>query len=131
MHLPVDLSKLRFCPSSRRLFQRLITSPTREEALTLAKRRFIEYETVRNDINIIPDPNLYEGTTHIIFDESLFHIVKNVPNEFSGVIVILERNYEILPFLETANKTKVKAVKDICGVRWESENLSSVGGKFI
>jgi hypothetical protein len=67
----------------------MIKSAKREEALTLAKRRFIKYKTVLNDVNIISDRNLHEHTTHIIFDESLFHVVKNAPNEQAGGIIIL------------------------------------------
>jgi hypothetical protein len=54
----------------------MITSPNREEALTFAKRRFIEYKTVRNGINVISGPNLHERTEHILLDERLCHVVK-------------------------------------------------------
>jgi hypothetical protein len=79
----------------------VITSPKREEALTLAKDRLVEYKTVRSDANVISEPNLYERTPYITLDESLFHVVKNEPNEDSGGIIILERNLEIHTLLNT------------------------------
>jgi hypothetical protein len=113
------------------LFQGIITSPEHEEALTLPKRRFIEYKTVWNDINIMSDPNLHERTTHILLDKVLFPVVKNAPNEYGGEIIIVERKLGIHPLLGNAKKTEIKALKDICGMRWESDNLDSMGGKFF
>jgi hypothetical protein len=75
--------------------------PKREEALTLAKRRFIEYKTLWNDVSIISDLRLHERTTHIILDESLSHVVKNMPNEPGGRTNILERKLDFHPLLET------------------------------
>jgi hypothetical protein len=103
-HLSVDPSKTRFPTSVRQLFPGIFTSPKRQEALTLANRRFVEYKTVRNDVNIISDPNLHERITHIILDESLFHVVKNAPNEYGGGIVILKRELELDPVLKNARK---------------------------
>jgi hypothetical protein len=77
------------------------------------------------------DTNLHESTTHILLDESLFRVVKNAPNEYGDGIIILERKIEIHPLLENAKKTKLKALKYICDVRWESDNLGSVGRKFV
>jgi hypothetical protein len=90
------------------LFHGIITSPKGEEALTSARRRFIEYKMVRNDINIISDPNLHEHSTCTILDESLFHVVKNVLNENGAGIIILEWKLEIHPFLENAKKVRPK-----------------------
>jgi hypothetical protein len=109
-HLSVGPSKLRFPASGRHLLQEIITSPNREDALTLAKSRFIEYKTTRNDVNVISDVNLRERTVHIILDESLFHLVKNALHEYGGGIIILEWKLEIHPLLENAKKTKVKAL---------------------
>jgi hypothetical protein len=105
--------------------------PKRQEALTLAKRRFIEYKTVRNDINIIVDPNLHEHTPYIIRDKSLLRVMGNAPNERRGGIIIVHRKLVSHPLLEDTKKTKVKRLKDICGMRWESHNFDSVGGKFL
>jgi hypothetical protein len=66
----------------------------------------------------------------MILDESLFHVAKNAPNEHSG-INLLERRLETHPLLENPKRTKVKALKDIGGMRGESDNLDSVGGKFF
>jgi hypothetical protein len=68
-HLSVDPAESRWPASGRQLFQGIITVSKRPETLTLAKRRFIEYKTVRNDINIIADPNLHECTPYIIRDK--------------------------------------------------------------
>jgi hypothetical protein len=57
--------------------------------------------------------------------------MKNAPNEYGGGIIILERKLEIHALLENAKRIKVKALKDICGMRWENDNLDSVGGKFV
>jgi hypothetical protein len=74
-------------------------------------------------------PNLHERTAYIILDESLFHVVKNVLSEYGGGLTMPERKLEIHPLLENTKKTMAKALKDICGMRWESDNLDSVGGK--
>jgi hypothetical protein len=97
----------------------------------LAKRRFIEYKTVQNDIDIIADPNLYERTPCIIRDKSLFHVMENVPNERRGGIITVHRKLVSHPLFEDTKKTKVKGLKDICGMMWESHNLDSVDGKFL
>jgi hypothetical protein len=128
-HRSVDPSKSHFPVSGRQLFQGIITSRKREEAVTLVKGRFIECKTERNDVNIISDSNLDERTTHIIFNETIFYAVKNAPNEHSGGIIILERKLEIHTLLE--NVKKAKALTDIYGMREESGNLDSVGGKFV
>jgi hypothetical protein len=57
--------------------------------------------------------------------------VKNAPNETGSGITILERKLEIYPLLENATKANIKALKDICSMRWESGNLGSLGGKFF
>jgi hypothetical protein len=57
--------------------------------------------------------------------------VKNAPNEYGGGIITLQSKLEIHPLLGNAKKTKIKALKDICGMRWESDNLESVGGQFF
>jgi hypothetical protein len=131
MHLSVDASNSRVPASGEQLFQGIVTSPKRKEALNLAKDRFIEYKTVRNGVNMTPDPSLHEHTPHIIFDESLFHVMKNSPHEYHNGIIILERKPAIHSLLEDAKKTQVKALKDICGMRCESDNLDWVGGKFF
>jgi hypothetical protein len=112
-HLSVGPSQSRFPASSRQLFQGIISSPRHEEALTLAKRRFIEYQTVWNDLNLISDSSLHERTTHIILGESRFHVVKNAPNEYGSGIVILEWTPDLHLLLENTKKSKVKALKDI------------------
>jgi hypothetical protein len=126
-HLSVDPSKSRFPAAGRQLLQEPVTSPKCDEALTLVKRRFIEYKTVRNDVNSISDLNLHQCTQHIIIDDTLFHAVENALNGYSGGIIILKRKLEIHPLLESAKKTKVKALVDIYAMRWESDNLDSVG----
>jgi hypothetical protein len=63
--------------------------PKCQDALTLAKRRFIEYKMVRNGINIMADPNLHERTPYIIRDKSLLHAMENAPNERRGGITIV------------------------------------------
>jgi hypothetical protein len=88
------------------LFQGIITSPKPEEALTLAKGRFIEYKMVRNDANIKSDPNLHEGITRVILDESLFHVLKNAPNEYGGGIIIPEGKLEIHPLPDNPKKLR-------------------------
>jgi hypothetical protein len=105
--------------------------PKRQETLTLVKRRFIEYTTVRNDINIIADPNLHERTPYSIRDQSLLHVMKNAPNERRGGIITVHRKLVNRPLLEDTKKTKIKGLKDICSMRWESHNLDSVEGKFL
>jgi hypothetical protein len=70
------------------------------------------------------DSNLDERNTHIILDESMFHVVKNAPNEHSGGITILERKLEIHLLLENAKKTEVKALKNIYGIRMENAALT-------
>jgi hypothetical protein len=61
----------------------------------------------------------------------MFHVVTNAPNEYGGGISIFERRLEIHPLLENAKKTKVKALKDICRMRWKSDKLDSVDDKFF
>jgi hypothetical protein len=131
MYLSVDPSTSRFPASDRQLLQEMTTSPEREEALIVAKRRSIEYKMVQNGVNIISDRNLYERTTHIVLGQSLFHVVKKAPDEYRGGITILERTLEIHPLWENTKKTLVKALKDICGRDWKSDNFDSVGGKFF
>jgi hypothetical protein len=80
--------------------------PKRQETLTLAKRRFIEYKTVQNDINIIADPNLHERTPYIIRDKSLLHVMENAPNERRGGIIIVHRMFVSHPLLEDTKKIK-------------------------
>jgi hypothetical protein len=106
MHLLVASSKSRFPASGRQLFQGIITSPKREEALNLVKRRFIKDKTVRNDVNIISDTNMHEQTTHIILDKSLFHVVKNRPHEYDGGVIIQAPKLGIHPFLENPKKLR-------------------------
>jgi hypothetical protein len=86
---------------------------------------------VGNDINIIADPNPHERTPYIIRDKSLLHVMENPPNERRGGIITVHRKLGSHPLLEDTKKTKVKGLKDICGMRWESHNLDSVGGKFL
>jgi hypothetical protein len=105
--------------------------PKRQKALTLVKRRFIESKTVRNDINIIADPNLPEHTPYIIRDMSLLHALENAPNERRGGIITVHRKLANRPLLEDTKKTNVKELKDICDMGWESHNLDSVGGKLL
>jgi hypothetical protein len=62
MHLSVGASNSRFPGSGKQLFQGAVTSQKREEALTLAKGRFIEYKTVWNGVSMTPHPNLRERT---------------------------------------------------------------------
>jgi hypothetical protein len=57
--------------------------------------------------------------------------VKNAPNKCRGGIIVLERKLEIRPLLENAKKTKIMALKDICGMKSESGSLGSMGGKFF
>jgi hypothetical protein len=101
------------------LFQGVITVPKRQEALTLAKRRFIEYKTVRNDIKIRADPNLHERTPYIIRDKSLLHVIENAPNERGGGIITVHRMLVSHPLFEDTKKTKVKGLKNICDMKWE------------
>jgi hypothetical protein len=105
--------------------------PKRQEALTLTKRRFIEYKTARNDIKIMADPNLHERTPYIIRDKSLLHVMENAPNERRGGIITVHRKLVSHPLLEDTKRTKVKGLKDMCSMRWESYNHDSVGGKFL
>jgi hypothetical protein len=105
--------------------------PKRQDALTLVKRRFIEYKTGWGDIKIIADSNLHESTPYIIRDKSLLYVMENTPNERCGRIVTVHRKLVSRPLPEDTNKTKVKGLKDIWGMRWESHNLDSVGGKFL
>jgi hypothetical protein len=77
------------------------------------------------------DSNLHEQTTHIILNESLFHVVKNAPNEYGSGIIILERKFEIHPLRENAKKTKVTIVKDICVMRWERGPLARWAVTFL
>jgi hypothetical protein len=102
MHLSVDASNSRFPASGEQLFQGIVTSPKREEALILAKDRFFEYKPVWNGVNMTPDSNLRERTPQIIFDESLFHVVKISPHECHNGIMIIERKREIHSLLENA-----------------------------
>jgi hypothetical protein len=74
---------------------------------------------------------MHERITHIILDESLFHVVKNALNEDGCEIIILERKLEICPLLAHTKKAMVKALKDICDMRLESDNLDSVGGQLF
>jgi hypothetical protein len=74
---------------------------------------------------------MHERTTHILLDESLSHVVKNRPNEHRDGIVILKRQLEIHPLLENAKKSKVKTLKESCGMICESDNLDSVGCKLF
>jgi hypothetical protein len=57
--------------------------------------------------------------------------MENAPNERRGEIITVHRKLVTHPLLEDTKKTKVKGLKDICGMRWESHNLDSVGGKFL
>jgi hypothetical protein len=74
---------------------------------------------------------MHERTPQIILDESLFHVVKSALNECGGGIIILERGLEIHPLLENTQQNKVKALKDICGMKWNIDNLDSMSGKFF
>jgi hypothetical protein len=80
---------------------------------------------------MISGPNLHERTAHISFDESPFHVVKNAPNEYSDGIIIFERNLDIHPLLGNAETTKVTGLTNICGMRWESDNLDAGSGKLL
>jgi hypothetical protein len=104
--------------------------PKRQEAFTLTKCGFIEYKTVRNDIDIIVDRNLHERTGYIICHKSMLHVMENAPNERPGGIITVPRKLISHPLLEDTKKTKVKGLKDIYGMRWESHSFESVGGKF-
>jgi hypothetical protein len=53
--------------------------------------------------------------------------VKNAPNEYGSRIIIIERKLEDHLLLENVKKTQVKAPKDICDMRWEGDNLGSMG----
>jgi hypothetical protein len=86
---------------------------------------------IRNNINLTADSNLHERTPSIIRDKSLFHVTENAPTERRRGIIIVHRKLVSRPLLEDTKKTKVKGLKDICGVRWESHNIDSVGGKFL
>jgi hypothetical protein len=103
-HLWVEPFTPHFPASGRQLFQGMITLRKREEASTLAKRRFIKYQTVRNNINIISNPNLHERTMHIALDEKLFHAVTKrlvntvVESSFSS------GNLKFILFLKTLKK---------------------------
>jgi hypothetical protein len=81
MHLSIDPFESCWPAPGRQLFQGIIAGPKRQESLALAKPRFIEYKAVRNDINIIADPNLHQRTPYIIRDKSLLHVMENAPNE--------------------------------------------------
>jgi pyrroline-5-carboxylate reductase len=113
------------------LFQGIITVPKRQEALTLAKRRFIKYKTVRNDVNITAGFNLRERTRYIIRGKSLLRVMENAPNERRGGVITVCRKLVNHPLLEDTKKTKVEGLKDICGMSWGSHNFDSVGGKFL
>jgi hypothetical protein len=78
----------------------------RQEVLTLAKRRFIEYKTVRNDINILADLNLHERTPYIIRDKSLLHVMENAPNQRRGGIITVHQKLVSHPLLEDTKKLK-------------------------
>jgi hypothetical protein len=55
----------------------------------------------------------------------------NAPNEHRGGTIIVHRKLVSHPLLENTKKTKVKGLKDIYGMRWESYNLDSMGDKFL
>jgi hypothetical protein len=57
--------------------------------------------------------------------------VKNAPKEYSAGIMVLKGKLEIHPLLGNTKKTKIKALRDICGMRWENNNLDSVVGKLF
>jgi hypothetical protein len=57
--------------------------------------------------------------------------MENAPNERWGGIITVHRKPVSRPLLEDTKKTKVKGLKDISGMRWESHNLDSAGGKFL
>jgi hypothetical protein len=130
-HLSIDPSESCRPASGRQLFQAIVTVPKLQEALTLAKRRFIEYKMVRNDINIIADSNLHERTPYIIRDKNRLHVMENAPNERRGGIITVHRKLGSHPLFEDTKKTEVKGLKDIYGMEWESQNLDSMGGKFL
>jgi hypothetical protein len=67
----------------------------------------------------------------MILGDSLFPVVRNVPTEYGGGIIILERKPKIQLLLEYAKKTEVKARREICRMRRESDKLSVVRGKFF
>jgi hypothetical protein len=99
--------------------------------LTLAKRIFIEYKTAQNDVNIVSDPKLHERHTHIILNENLLLVVKSALHEYGGEIIILETEIEIHPLLRKSKRTKVKTLKEVYDMRWESENIDLAGGQFF
>jgi hypothetical protein len=57
--------------------------------------------------------------------------MQNAPNEHPRGIITIHRKLVAHPILEDTKKTQVKELKDICGMRWESHSLDSVGGKFL
>jgi hypothetical protein len=57
--------------------------------------------------------------------------MENAPNERHGGIITVHGRLVSHPLLKDTKKTKVKGLKDIYSMRWESHNLDSVGGKFL
>jgi hypothetical protein len=80
--------------------------PKPQEALTLAKRRFIKYKTLWNDINLIADSNLHERTPYIIRDKSPLHVMENAPNERRGGIITVHRKLASHPLLEETQRLR-------------------------
>jgi hypothetical protein len=57
--------------------------------------------------------------------------MENVLNERRGGIITVHRRLVSHPLLEDTKATKIKGLKNISGMGWESHNLDSVGGNFL
>jgi hypothetical protein len=123
-HPLVGPTKSRIPMFDRYLRQTIVASPKCEEPRPFAKCRFTECEAIGNDVDVIPDSNLDQCTTHIIFDQGPFHVVKNVLNEHCGRIII-KRKRVINSLLENTKKAEIKALEDISSVKWESDSVGS------
>jgi hypothetical protein len=95
-HPLVDPTKLCIPMSDRWLPQRMVASTKCEEPRTFAKCQFIKCEAIKNDVDIVQDSNLDKCTTHILFDENLFHVVKNALNEHCHRIIMIKRSLRLI-----------------------------------
>jgi hypothetical protein len=69
-------------------------------------------------------------TTHIIFNQGLFHVVKNVLNDHCDRVLIIKRKLAVDSLLENTKTTEIEALEDISRMRWESDDLDSMDSKI-
>jgi hypothetical protein len=80
---------------------------------------------------MLPSSSICMNILRTLSSTKVFSCCKKGPNEYGGGINTLERKLEMRPILENFEKTKIKALKNMCGIRWKSDNLDSVGGKLF